>query len=130
MAFVLPSNIIHLIQAIWRNWSNKRNVELNKILDRTIWNIYEIVSKRLKSHASFIICKKRLWDVLLYKTGYIWTRTQLERRVQYDFSSCVRVQIYPVLYSKTSNHLNILNLENKSLFFFCTNTLQRNSITM
>jgi len=71
------------------NWSSKRNVELNKILDRTLLNIYGIVFKRLKSHTSFIRCGiKRLLDVLLYNTGYIWTRTQLE-----------------ILYNKTSNNL-------------------------
>jgi len=44
--------------------SSKRNVKL------TIWNIYGIVFKRLKSHASFIRCRiKRLLDVLLYNTG-------------------------------------------------------------
>ena len=63
----------------------------------------------------------RLLDVLLYNTGYIWTSTQLKsqigqavRRVQYDFSSCVRVQIYPVLYSKKYNNLFILNLINEA----------------
>jgi len=59
--------------------SSKRNVELNKILHRTIWNIYGIVFKRLKINAPFIRCRiKRLLDVLLYNTGYIWTRTQLD----------------------------------------------------
>jgi len=54
----------------------------------------------------------RLLDVLLYNTGiYLDEHTAWKvildepRRVQYDFSSCVRVQIYPVLYSKTSNNL-------------------------
>ena len=36
------------------------------------------------------------------------------RRVQYDFTSCVRVQIYPVLYSKTSYNLFILHLINEA----------------
>jgi len=60
--------------------SSKRNLKLNKILDRTIWNIYGIVFKHLKSHASFIRCRiERLLDVLQCNTGYIWTRTQLEK---------------------------------------------------
>jgi len=50
--------------------NSKRNVKLNKILDRTIRNIYGIVFKRLKSHALFMRCRiKRLLDVLLYNTG-------------------------------------------------------------
>ena len=36
---------------------------------------------------------------------------------QYDFSSCVRVQIYPVLYSKTSYNLFILHLINETWLF-------------
>ncbi len=102
--YLLTSNIIHLMQAIWRNLSSKRNVELNKILDQTIWNIYGIVFKRLKSHASFIRCRiKRLLDVLLYNTGYIWTRTQLEKsywtrltaRPIWLFKLCTRPNIFP-----------------------------------
>jgi len=37
--------------------------------------------------------------------------------IKYDFSSCVRVQIYPVVYSKTSNNLFILHLINKAWLF-------------
>ncbi len=84
--------------------NEKWNVELNKILDQTIWNIYGIVFKRLKSHASFIRCRiKRLLDVLLYNTGYIWTRTQLEKsywtrltaRPIWLFKLCTRPNIFP-----------------------------------
>jgi len=59
------------ISYIWcRQYDATWNVELNKILDRTKWNIYGIVFKGLKSQASFIRCRiKRLLDVLLYNTG-------------------------------------------------------------
>jgi len=77
--------------------SSKGNVKRNKILDRTLWNIYGIVFKRLKSHALFIRCRiKRLLDVLLYKTGYIWTRTQLEKSYWTRlFKLCSRPNIFP-----------------------------------
>ena len=37
-----------------------------------------------------------------------YTALKADRRVQYDFSSCVRVQIYFVLYSKMYNILFII----------------------
>jgi len=102
--------------------SSKRNVKLNKILDRTIRNIYGIVFKRLKSHASFIRCRiKRLLEVLLYNTGYIWTRTQLEKsywtsynditaRPIWLFKLCTRPNIFPYCTVKrliTYNYNNV-----------------------
>ena len=66
------------------------------------------VFKRLKSHALFIRCRiKRLLDVLLYNTGYIWTRTQLEKSYWTRPSNMT----YQAVYMYSSKYISVLNVE-------------------
>ena len=54
--------------------------------------------------------KYTAWKVILDEP--IWLQL-----IQNDFSSCVLVQIYPILYSQTSNDLFILHLINEAWLF-------------
>ena len=71
--------------------SSKRNVKPNKILDRTIRNIYGIVFKRLKSQASFIRCRiksltaRPIWLFKLCTRPNIFPYCTVKRLITYKY---------------------------------------------